>query len=840
MRNNLVILAIVCLATVFRANAQTDSAAMQPHTPLMDYSTPKKYVVDKIIVSGVKYFDENILINQAGLSTGDTVTIPGEYVSQAIRNLWNLKYFSDVKVYAEPKENGLVDLEIVLKERPKVNRWIIEGLKQGAAEELIKKDLKLKSGSELSDYILTNAVEIIKQNQREKGFRNVEVSVRVTNDTLLQNAMNVTFVVKQNKKVKIGKIDFEGNKTFTDGKLRRTFKNTHQKGPNIFKSSKFKEEDFAEDKGKLIDFYNSKGYRNASIVSDSIYAINDRRMGIIVKIDEDKKFYYRDISWVGNSLYTTEVLNTLLGIKKGETYDKKTLHKRLGIGAESNAEDPSAVSSLYKNKGYLMFSLDPEEKVVGEDSVDINIKIFEGNPFTINEVTFTGNNRVNDQVIRRELDIMPGELYDESLIISSMRRLTQMQHFNPETISPQPKPISNDLVDIAFSLEEQASDKLEISGGWGAGMFVGSVGIQLNNVSIGNFFKKGQWRPYPHGQGQQLTIRAQTNGTYYKAFSVGFVEPWLGGKKPNSLSVSAYYSDESDAYYMWQKGTKHFRTLGVSAGIGQRLKWPDRFFTLYTELSFQSYNLDDWDYFLIQNGSSNIFAFKVALERNSVDQPIYPRRGSDILVSLQLTPPYSLFDNKDYKNPDLPDNKRYKWIEYHKWEMKAQWFFPMLKNEKLVLMAAAQMGYLGSYNKYKPSPFEGFDVGGDGMSGYNIYGVDVIGMRGYANGSLTPGNNNYDYARAYNKYTLELRYPVIIQPSSTIYGLVFAEGGNAFADWKSFNPFMIKRSLGFGVRLYMPVIGMLGVDWAHGFDEPNRAVSNNKRNHLHFTIGMQF
>ncbi|MBQ4278730.1 MAG: outer membrane protein assembly factor BamA [Rikenellaceae bacterium] len=841
MRNQLLILAIAFSLAGTRAGAQEqqDTTAVQPQAPLMDYSDAKTYIVDKIKVNGIKYFDQDILINSSGMSTGDTITIPGEYISQAIRNLWDLRYFSDVKIYAEPKEGGMVDLEIVLKERPKVYRWKVEGVRPGEADELIKKNLNLKTGSELSDYVLTNSVELIKKYFREKGFRNAEVAVQIANDSVMQNALNVTFVVNKNHKVKIGEINFVGNEVFSDKKLRRTFKKTHVKNANILQPAKFKEKDYEEDKEKLIDFYNSKGYRNAAIVSDSIYTINKKRMGITVNVDEGKKFYYRNISWIGNSLYDTPVLDALLSIKKGETYDKKTLYKRLGYDKENNPEDPSTISSLYQNKGYLYFQLDPEEKVVGEDSVDLNIKIFEGKPFTVNEVTFTGNNRVNDQVIRRELDVMPGELYDRSLLMSSMRRLTQMQHFNPEAISPMPKPISDDLVDISFSLEEQASDKFEISGGWGAGMFVGSIGIQLNNVSIGNFFKKGQWRPYPHGQGQQLSIRAQTNGTYYKAFSLGFTEPWLGGKKPNSLNVSAYYSDESNAYYMWQKGNKHFRTIGLSVGLGRRLKWPDRFFTMYTELMFQSYNLKDWDYFLIQNGSSNIIALKLAIERNSVDQPIYPRRGSNFVVSLALTPPYSLFDGKDYKDPNLSDNKRYKLIEYHKWMLKGQWFFPLLKNEKLVLMASAEMGYIGSYNKYKPSPFEGFDVGGDGMSGYNVYGVDVIGLRGYSNGALTPGVNNWDYAKAYNKYTVELRYPVIMQPSSTIYGLVFAEGGNAFNDWKSFNPFLIKRSMGVGVRMYLPIVGMLGVDWAHGFDTPNRG-NEDKKNHFHFTIGMQF
>ena len=552
------------------------------------------------------------------------------------------------------------------------------------------------------------------------------------------------------------------------------------------------------------------------------------------------------MSWTGNSVYETRQLNDMLGISKGETYDKKTLHKRLGIGKHADYEDMSSISSLYQNNGYLFSSIDPGEVVVGEDSIDINVKIFEGKQAKINEVRISGNHRVNDRVIRRELYVRPGELYNRALLMQTIRQLNQMQHFDPEKTSPgiDLVPNSNELVDISFPLEEVASDKFEISGGWGSNMFVGSVGVQLNNVSLKNFFKGSEWRPYPHGQNQQLAIRGQTNGSYYKAISLNFTEPWLGGKKPNSLTVGLYYSDETDAYYAWQSGNRHFRTIGVSVGIGRRLSWPDRYFTIYNEISYQAYNLKDWSSFLVTNGTSNIFALKTVLARNSVDSPIYPRTGSEFSLSLTLTPPYSLFQkNVDYADPNLPDYKRYKWIEYHKWQFKAQWYYPLTNNNKLVLMARAEMGYLGSYNKNKPSPFEGFDVGGDGMSGYNVYGVEIVGLRGYENSALTPytytADGRADYARAYNKYTMEIRYPFILKPSSTIYGLVFAEGGNAFKSWKEFDPFLIKRSIGVGARIYLPIVGMLGIDWGYGFD---KAVGQTERSgsQVHFIIGTQF
>ena len=770
--------------------------------------------------------------------------IPSDYLSSTLKTMWNQRIYSDVQILTEPVGDS-VNIEIVLRERPRVYDWKIEGVRKGQMSELLE-TLKLKKGSELSDFVLNSSKDAIRKYFAEKGFYNADVSVRLENDTTLENVVNVFFVVDRKNRVKIGKIDFEGNTALSDRQLRRSFKKTHQKSINIFKGAKYKEKDYEEDKENLIDFYNSRGYRNATILSDSVYRINDKRLGIALKVDEGNKFYYRNVSWTGNSVYETRQLNDMLGISKGETYDKKTLHKRLGIGKHADYEDMSSISSLYQNNGYLFSSIDPGEVVVGEDSIDINVKIFEGKQAKINEVKISGNHRVNDRVIRRELYVRPGELYNRALLMQTIRQLNQMQHFDPEKTSPgiDLVPNSNELVDISFPLEEVASDKFEISGGWGSNMFVGSVGVQLNNVSLKNFFKGSEWRPYPHGQNQQLAIRGQTNGSYYKAISLNFTEPWLGGKKPNSLTVGLYYSDETDAYYAWQSGNRHFRTIGVSVGIGRRLSWPDRYFTIYNEISYQAYNLKDWSSFLVTNGTSNIFALKTVLARNSVDSPIYPRTGSEFSLSLTLTPPYSLFQkNVDYADPNLPDYKRYKWIEYHKWQFKAQWYYPLTNNNKLVLMARAEMGYLGSYNKNKPSPFEGFDVGGDGMSGYNVYGVEIVGLRGYENSALTPytytADGRADYARAYNKYTMEIRYPFILKPSSTIYGLVFAEGGNAFKSWKEFDPFLIKRSIGVGARIYLPIVGMLGIDWGYGFD---KAVGQTERSgsQVHFIIGTQF
>ena len=845
MRNRLRILtiALFSLASVPVA-AQIDSTAQVRNAPMLDYEHPKQYIINKVKVSGIKYLDPEVVASMSGLTKGDTIMIPSDYLSSTLKTMWNQRIYSDVQILTEPVGDS-VNIEIVLRERPRVYDWKIEGVRKGQMSELLE-TLKLKKGSELSDFVLNSSKDAIRKYFAEKGFYNADVSVRLENDTTLENVVNVFFVVDRKNRVKIGKIDFEGNTALSDRQLRRSFKKTHQKSINIFKGAKYKEKDYEEDKENLIDFYNSRGYRNATILSDSVYRINDKRLGLALKVDEGNKFYYRNVSWTGNSVYETRQLNDMLGISKGETYDKKTLHKRLGIGKHADYEDMSSISSLYQNNGYLFSSIDPGEVVVGEDSIDINVKIFEGKQAKINEVKISGNHRVNDRVIRRELYVRPGELYNRALLMQTIRQLNQMQHFDPEKTSPgiDLVPNSNELVDISFPLEEVASDKFEISGGWGSNMFVGSVGVQLNNVSLKNFFKGSEWRPYPHGQNQQLAIRGQTNGSYYKAISLNFTEPWLGGKKPNSLTVGLYYSDETDAYYAWQSGNRHFRTIGVSVGIGRRLSWPDRYFTIYNEISYQAYNLKDWSSFLVTNGTSNIFALKTVLARNSVDSPIYPRTGSEFSLSLTLTPPYSLFQkNVDYADPNLPDYKRYKWIEYHKWQFKAQWYYPLTNNNKLVLMARAEMGYLGSYNKNKPSPFEGFDVGGDGMSGYNVYGVEIVGLRGYENSALTPytytADGRADYARAYNKYTMEIRYPFILKPSSTIYGLVFAEGGNAFKSWKEFDPFLIKRSIGVGARIYLPIVGMLGIDWGYGFD---KAVGQTERSgsQVHFIIGTQF
>ena len=820
--------------------AASSKPAFPENAPMMRQDDPQKlYYIRDINIHGVQYLNSDILKSSAGLIAGDSIYLPSNFIANAISRLWSQRFFSDVKIGAQIEGDSL-DLEVFLKERPRVNNWDFEGISKGKKKDLLEK-LKLKRGSELSDYIIDKNKKLIKAYWSEKAFRNTEVDVRITNDTLRPQMVNVTFLIDRKNKVKIGKINFTGNEQFKDKRLRRTFKKTHQKSINIFRGAKLNENDYEEDKDLLIDFYNSRGYRNATIVRDSIYPINDKRLGIDLEVSEGNKYYIRNVSWVGNSVYETNDLQQMFGVSKGDTYDKKSMHKRLGIGKETDPEAMS-VSSLYQNNGYLMSQIEPAE------TIDIEVKVFEGKQFQINEVGITGNQRVDDEVIRRELRTFPGELYDRSLLMQTIRTLGSMGHFNPETIMPDIKPVSDRLVNVNWPLEEQASDQFNIAGGWGSGTFVGSVGITLNNLSVKNFFKKGAWRPYPMGQNQRLSLSAQTNGTYYKAFALSFTDPWLGGKKPNSFTISAHFSEQNNAYYVWQKSTQYFRTYGVAAGLGKRLNWPDPYFTLYGEASYERFSLKNWNTFGMTNGAANLLSLKLVFARNSVDQPIYPRRGSEFSASVQFTPPYSLWDGKDYKKleqlanstnsttADKANQERYRWVEFHKWQFKAQWFQALTKNSNLVLMLKAEMGYLGNYNKHKVSPFERFEVGGDGMSGYNIYGIDIISMRGYEDGALDPTS---DYSVGYNKYTAELRYPVILKPSSQIYVLGFLEGGNAFESWKKFSPFKIKRSAGFGVRLYLPVVGMLGIDWGYGFDAPAGSTKKSG-SQFHFVLGQQF
>ena len=802
---------------------------------LSDSEKNRPYVLRKVNIHGVKYINHDIIRSSSGLVPGDSIYLSGSFIQNAMVRLWSQRYFEDIQIGAAI-EGDSVDLEVMLRERPRVMNWAVSGVSKSKSKDLIDEVLKLKRGHELSDHIIDRNIKLLKLHYGEKGFLDCEVDVKIEPDTVVKQAVNVTLNVDKKKRVRVGELNFTGNNAFPSKRLARTFKKTHKVSVYFWQKTKFVEKEYEEDKELLLDFYNSKGYRNANILSDSIYRINEKRLGICINLSEGNKYYIRNVSWVGNSKYDTDMLQRMLSVDKGDVYDKKSIHKRLGVGKEQNPDDMS-VSSLYQNEGYLMSQIEPAEIIVGADSLDLEIKIFEGNQFTINNVGITGNNRVSDEVIRREIYTRPGELYNRALIMQTIRTLAGMQHFNEEALMPDIKPVSNDLVDINWPLDEKASDQFNIAAGWGSGTFVGSVGITLNNLSMRNFFKKGAWKPYPMGQNQRLSISGQTNGTYYKALALSFQDPWLGGRKPNSFTISGHLSEQNNAYYIWQSATSYFRSYGLSIGLGKRLTWPDPYFSFYGELAYQRYGLKNYTSFVMENGNANMLSLRLVFGRNSTDQPIYPRRGSDISVSLQITPPFSAMDKINYADNNLSEQDRYRWIEFHKWQFKAQWFQSLTPDTKLVLMAKAEMGYLGHYNKYKVSPFERFQVGGDGMSGYTMYGVDIISLRGYDDGALDPKNEYYSVA--YNKYTLELRYPIILKPSSQIYVLGFLEAGNGFSSWKDFAPWKVKRSAGVGVRLYLPIVGMLGIDWGWGFDPP---AGSTKRSgsQFHFVIGQSF
>jgi outer membrane protein insertion porin family len=810
---------------------------------VMDYARPQEYTLDAITVTGINYLDPNVVIGLSGLAVGDKITVPGDAITSAIKKFWTQGLFSEVKIFATRIEGANMSLEIHLKERPRLGKLSFIGIKKSETDELNEK-LKLRSGIQVTDEVLKKITNEIKKHYLEKGYYNLQTRIQQTPDTTEGNRLNLRIFVEKNQKVKISAVNFIGNKVFTEKRLRRTLKKTKQLSINFFKSHKFILANYKEDKNKLIDFYNENGYRDAKIMRDTIIMVGINRVIVQITIFEGAKYYYRNITWIGNTKYSSPQLNAALGIKKGDIYNQKLLKKRL-------ESDEDAVNSLYLDYGYLFFQLVPAEVSILNDSIDLEMRMYEGKQATINNVIIKGNTKTNEHVVRRELRTLPGELFSKEKIIRTVRELATLGHFDPEKIVPDPRPnMADGTVDIQYNLEEKANDQLEVSGGWGAGMLVGTLGIRFSNFSARQLFDPKAWRPVPSGDGQTLSLRAQSNGSYYRSYNISFMEPWLGGTKPNSLSISAYNSKITDATYDYTTGRYNtaadpgYQVInGVSVGLGRRLSWPDDYFQLYNELSFQQYNMHNFSryYVVMNNGKSNNLNFTTTISRNSISQPIYPRNGSNFSLSLNLTPPYSLIfnPNKDYTNE--PQQVKYKWIEYFKWTFKSEYYLSLV--DKLVMMTKAQYGLKGFYNKtIGQSPFEGYYVGGDGMVGYNYYGYEIVPVRGYSNtgfgnaiGALTPPTG----ANVYTKYTLEFRYPVSLNPSATVYGLTFLEAGNAWTNLNEFNPFQVRRSAGFGVRAFLPMFGMLGIDWGYGFDDIPWSTGQN-HGQFHFTLGQQF
>lgn len=827
----------------------------------VSYNSPKEYKVKEVTVSGNKYFKSEQIIQISALRPGHTVKVPSDDISNIVKRLYMQRYFESVAIYVDSltTRGDSAYFRIDVRERPRVAKFSFSGVKKGEQKDLQER-LNLRTGTAFSEYLAKTSTDIIKRYYKEKGFQDVTVEPQVIKDSIIRGAIRVNFDVDRQKKVKIKKINFKGVTGIKESKLVKGMENTRDmRFQNIFKSKKFKEKEYNSDKQGLISVLNEAGYRDAKIVSDSIYLVEPYRLGIDLNIEQGKQYYFRDITYSGNSVYSSDALSKILELKKGDVYDVVTMEKRIFGGGKQNEYD---ISKLYRDNGYLFFNVQPVEVAIVGDSVDVEIRIIEGKQATLNNIIINGNDLTSERVIRRGVFTRPGYLFSQSDFERSIREIASMGQFDPESIADPSYGYSmlpnqaNNTVDIVYNVKEKPSSTLELSGGWGGYTFVATVGVSFNNFSTRRMFEKGAWRPVPLGDAQNLSIRFQTNGTYYTNFSISFMEPWLFGKKPNSFSLSGYYSKQTNSYISSVMSVlnndQYMQVFGAQAGLGQRLKWPDNYFVLFNSLSWQSYKLKNWYYFLFDNGLSHNISYTIALQRNSTDQQIYPRSGSDFTLSLQLTPPYSLLrtydagEGKRVQNPmDINYDKqtadqRFRWIEYHKWTFKAAVYQKLVGD--LVLMARAQFGYLGYYNrKWGYSPFEGYRLGGDGMSGYNTYGSETIGLRGYTNDSLTPTeytaySSGLAYAgHVYDKFTLELRYPFVLQPQSTIYGLVFLEGGNCWADIRDFNPLQIKRSAGVGVRVFLPMVGLLGVDWGYGFDDPT-----NGKSQFHFVIGQQF
>ena len=875
-RISLILLTLTCLFCFSTGSYAQEANVEENDNPVILYSgTPKKYEIGGIKVEGVKNYEDYVLIGLSGLSVGQTIVVPGDDITTAVKRYWRHGLFSDVQILAEKIVGDKIYLKIILAQRPRIADIRYHGVKKSEREDLEAK-LGLVKGSQITPNLIDRAKILIKKHFDEKGFKNAEVTIVERDLADNKDQVDVDVMIDKKEKVKVHKITIDGNTVLSDKKLKRVMKKTNEKNKlvNLFRTKKFIEEKYEEDKQHIIDKYNELGYRDAQIVVDSISPYDDRTVDVYMKIEEGDKYYLRNVTWVGNTIYASDWLNEQLRMKKGDVYNQKLMTERL-------TGDEDAIGNYYYNKGYVFYNLDPVEVNIDGDSIDLEMRIQEGPQASISKVRINGNDRLYENVVRRELRTRPGELFSREDLMRSMREIQQMGHFDPEQIQPdiQPRP-EDGTVDIGYDLVSKANDQVEFSAGWGQTGIIGKLSLKFTNFSLSNLLHPGEnYRGIlPQGDGQTLTISGQTNAKYYQSYSVSFYDPWFGGKRPNAFSVSAFYSRQTDissryynsaymnsyynSYYsgmygygMYNYGNynnyenyydpdKSIQMYGLAVMFGKRLKWPDDYFQFTAELSYQRYVLSDWQYFPVTNGKCNNLSLNLTLSRSSIDNPIYPRQGSEFSLSAQITPPFSLFDGTDYSKYSTSSqedmNKMHKWIEYHKWKFKSKVYIPLMDpitvKRTPVLMGRVEFGLLGHYNKYKKSPFETFDVGGDGMTGYSSYATESIALRGYENSSLTPyGSEGY----AYTRLGLELRYPLMLETSTSIYALTFVEAGNAWHDVNKFNPFELKRSAGVGVRIFLPMIGMMGIDWAYGFDKIMGS-SQYGGSQFHFILGQEF
>ena len=788
------------------------------------------YEVAGITVSGAQDLDPNVVIMLTNIRVGDNIQFPDPKISDAIRTLWRQQLFENITFSVVNKSGKKVYLDIRLKELPKMSKYFITGVKKTWKDD-IREELDLRAGKVVNENLVVMSRNKIQSYFREKGYLNASVDITQERDTTFNNAVILGFKVKSGERVKIGEISFVGNEAVADKVLLKAMKNTKMKGKAIFKVSKLRKTEYREDLRALVAKYNGMGYRDARIIQDTNYRVDDELINIEISVEEGRKYYFGDISFVGNTKYDTPLLRSILKINRGDIYDSQHLNERVSFDANGND-----VASIYLNNGYLFSQVVPIEKNVQNDTIDVEIRIQEGRQATIRKVSITGNERTNDHVIYREVRTRPGDLFSKAMIQRTIRELSQLGYFDQTQIGVNPVPDpQTGTVDLEYTVVEKSTSQLELQGGWGANRVVGTLGLNFNNFSAKNVGNKRAWQPLPTGDGQTISIRAQSNGLYFQSYNASFTEPWLGGKKPNSFTGTIYHNVQSNGVQASDPNRQSLLITGINFGLGQRLKWPDDYFTLYQGLEFRRFNLNNFPTgFLNYNkGISNNVNYKFTLGRNNTDVPIFPTRGSQISFAAELTPPFSLLrDDIDYKS--LSSEERFKLVEYHKWKLNADWFAPI--TSKLVIRTHGEFGYLGSYNKdLGLPPFERFYVGGDGLANFVIDGREIIGLRGYTNNSITPGGGG----ALYNKYVFEMRYIIANNPSAQVFPLIFMEGGNNYDDFWDYRAFNLKRSAGAGLRIYMPMFGLMGVDVAYGFDpEPNGASASGWQ--THFIIGQQF
>ena len=826
--------------------------------------TPKTLVLGGINVSGIEGYEDYMLTGISGLSVGQEITVPGNDITDAVKRYWRHGLFSDVKISADSIVGDKIFLHVYLALRPRVSVINYVGLKKSEREDMENK-LGLLKGAQITPNMIDRAKILAKRYFDDKGFKNADIEVRQRDDVSNKNQVILDVIIDKKEKMKVRNIIIEGNNQLPSNKIKGgllskgAFAKTHEAGKlsYIFKAKK----------KKLIEKYNELGFRDATILEDSVWNADDKHVNVFVKVDEGKKYYLRNITWVGNTVYSTDLLNAILGMKKGDVYDQKLLNKRL-------TEDEDAVGNKYWNNGYLFYGLQPTEVNIVGDSIDLEMRITEGQQARLSRVRINGNDRLYENVVRRELRTKPGDLFSKEALQRSARELATMGHFDAEKVNPDVRPNYEDgTVDINWNLEQKSNDQIEFSLGWGQTGVIGKIGLKLNNFSMRNLFGKNKERRgiLPIGDGETLALGAQTNGKYYQSYNASYSTAWFGGKRPLQFNVSVFYSKQTgvnsnyynnnyrNAYYNYMGGygssyynnyenyydpDQYIQMLGASVGLGKRLRWPDDYFMLSVDLSYTRYMLKNWRYFIMSNGNANNINLGVTLSRSSTDNPLFPRRGSEFMASLSVTPPWSKWDGKDYRNlannPQSPtysqeQQEKFRWVEYHKWKFKSKTYTALSGGQKcFVLVSRIDWALLGSYNSYKKSPFETYYMGGDGMSGYSSgYAEETIGLRGYENGSLTPwGAEGY----AYTRMALELRYPFMLG-NTTIYGLGFVEGGNAWTDTRKFNPLQLKRSAGLGVRIYLPMVGLMGIDWAYGFD---KVYGTKGGSQFHFILGQEF